>query len=170
MIEEFFSSGTLNIVYGAILLVSFIFAVMSLIGSDLGDAVDIDVDGDFDAEAGAGFLSISSFALAMFGAAFGLTGLVTHMSLAMSAGASLVLATMVGLIIGTVAQAIFFYILSPTKSSHYSLANDAVGREAQVIVTIPGEGVGTIAFDNVSGRVTLGARSVTGKQISPVNR
>ena len=54
---------------------------------------------------------------------------------------------------------------SPSKSSHYSLSTDAVGRDAQVIITVPSDGLGEITFDNVSGRVTLGARSATGKQI-----
>jgi membrane protein implicated in regulation of membrane protease activity len=165
MLEEFFSSSALNIVYGVILLISFIFAVLSLLGSDVGDAVDLDFEGDFDAADSAGFLNLSTFSLAMFGGAFGLTGLITHISLGMSAGASIFLASLFGLLVGILAQVIFFYILSPTKSSHYSLSDDAVGREAQVIVSIPSEGLGTVAFDNVSGRVTLGARSLTGKQI-----
>ena len=60
----------------------------------------------------------------------------------------------------------YVYVLSVSKSSHYSLARDEVGRSADVIISIPNEGVGTIAFDNISGRVTLGARSTTGKQIA----
>jgi hypothetical protein len=71
----------------------------------------------------------------------------------------------IGLAVGVIAQLAFIYIFSPSKSSHFSLTDDAIGREAEVIITIPGTGVGTIAFNNVSGRVTLGARSSTGHQI-----
>ena len=160
--QEFFSSGALNFVYAAAVLVSFVFAILSLIGAEAGELFDFDVDVDGD---GVDFMSISPFALAMFGAAFGVTGLVTRLMFEMEAGPSLLWATGVGLVIGLVSQALFLYVLSPSKSSHYSLAQDAVGRDAEVIVTVPGEGLGTVAFDNASGRVTLGARSATGKAI-----
>lgn len=161
--QEFFSSGALNFVYAAAVLVSFIFAIVTLLGAEFGDAFDL--DGGVDADTGIDFISISPFGLAMFGAAFGLTGLITRLWFDMNAGPSLVLATLAGLLIGGLAQALFLYVFTPSKSSHYSLSTDAVGRDAQVIVTVPSEGLGKITFDNVSGRVTLGARSATGKQI-----
>ena len=52
---------------------------------------------DIDADTGIDFISISPFGLAMFGAAFGLTGLITRLWFDMSAGLSLVLATLAGL-------------------------------------------------------------------------
>ena len=163
MFEDFFSSGALNFVYAAAVIVSFVFAIVTLLGAEFGDALDFDAD--VDADSGVDFLSISPFGIAMFGAAFGLTGLITRLWFDMDAGASLVWAVVVGLGVGVLAQALFLYVFSPSKSSHYSLAADAVGRDVQVIVTVPSEGLGKIAFDNVSGRVTLGARSVTGKRI-----
>lgn len=164
MFEEFFSSGALNFVYAAAVIGSFIFAIVTLFGVEFGDAFDF--DSAVEADTGIDFLSISPFGLAMFGAAFGLTGLVTSIWFDMNAGPSLVWAIVVGLIVGILAQALFLYVFSPSRSSHYSLSDDAVGRDAQVIITVPSEGVGKIAFDNVSGRVTLGARSATGKQIA----
>ncbi len=161
--QEFFSSGALNFVYAAAVLVSFVFAIVTLLGAGFGDAFDFDVD--VDADSGLDFISISPFGLAMFGAAFGLTGLITRLWFDMSAGLSLLLAAVIGLIVGAAAQVLFLYVFAPSKSSHYSLTTDAVGRNAQVIVTVPSEGLGRITFDNVSGRVTLGARSATGKQI-----
>jgi membrane protein implicated in regulation of membrane protease activity len=70
-----------------------------------------------------------------------------------------------GILIGIAAQAFFLYVLSPSKSSHYSLEEDAIGRDAEVVITIPSEGMGQITFNNVSGRVTLGARSAAGQTI-----
>ncbi len=163
MLGDFFSSGALNFVYAAAVVVSFIFAIVTLLGAEFGDALDFDAD--VDADTGIDFLSISPFGLAMFGAAFGVTGLITSLWFDMDAGASLVWAVVIGLGVGILAQLLFLYVFSPSKSSHYRLSADAVGRDAQVIVTVPSEGLGTIAFDNVSGRVTLGARSATGKQI-----
>lgn len=163
MLGDFFSSGALNFVYAAAVVVSFIFAIVTLLGAEFGDALDFDVD--VDADSGIDFLSISPFGLAMFGAAFGVTGLITSLWFDMNPGPSLFWAIVVGLGVGVLAQALFLYVFSPSKSSHYSLTADAVGRDAQVIITVPNEGLGKIAFDNVSGRVTLGARSATGKQI-----
>ena len=162
MFEDFFSSGALNFVYAAAVIVSFVFAIMSLLGSEFGDALDFDADVEAD---GIDFLQISPFGLAMFGAAFGVTGLITTLWFEMAPGPSLFWAIVMGLAIGILAQLLFLYVFSPSKSSHYSLSADAVGRDAQVIITVPNEGLGKIAFDNVSGRVTLGARSATGKQI-----
>ena len=163
MLDVLFSSGTLKLVYTAFLLISFVFAVITLLGAEIGDALDFDVD--VDGDTGVDFISISPFALAIFGASFGLIGLVTRVWLEMEAIPSVLWAGALGLLFGGAAQAIFIYILSPTKSSHFSLEADAVGREAEVIITIPGSGIGQIAFNNVSGRVTLGARSTTGRQI-----
>lgn len=163
MLDELFSSGTLNLVYSAFLLISFIFAVITLLGAEIGEALDFGAD--VDADTGIDFISISPFALAVFGASFGLIGLVTRIWLEMEAIPSVLWSGALALLFGAAAQAFFIYILSPTKSSHYSLEKDALGREAEVIVTIPGGGLGQIAFNNVSGRVTLGARSTTGRQI-----
>jgi len=161
MIQDFFSSGPLNFIYALIVILSFIFALISLLGAEIGDVLDLDVDGDTDVD----FVNISPFALAMFGAAFGLIGLITRLALEMDPLPSLFWATISGLAIGGAAQALFIYVLSPSKSSHYSLSEDATGREAEVIITVPPDGLGQITFDNVSGRVTLGARSAMGKQI-----
>ena len=165
MFQEFLASGTLNLVYAGVVLVSFVFAVVILLGAELGDAFDFDTDFDVDADAGFDFISISPFSLAMFGATFGVTGLITRLWLEMDAFPSIIWATGLGLVFGLAAQALFIYVLSPTKSSHFSLAEDGVGREVEVIITIPGNGLGEIAYDNISGRVKLGARSATGKQI-----
>ncbi|MCO5182432.1 MAG: hypothetical protein M9928_16145 [Anaerolineae bacterium] len=167
MLDELFSSGALNVTFACVLGLSFIFALISLAGLGLGDVFDIDTDVDVDVDAdGIGFASISPMALAVFGAFFGLTGLVTSMWLGLSAIPSILLALVIGFIFGGLTQLLYVYVLSVSKSSHYSLARDEVGRSADVIISIPYEGVGTIAFDNISGRVTLGARSTTGKQIA----
>ncbi|MCA9969589.1 MAG: hypothetical protein KC425_05200 [Anaerolineales bacterium] len=165
MLQEFFASGTLNIVYAGVVFTSFIFAVITLLGAEVGDALDFDADLDVDADGGLGFVSISPFALAMFGAGFGTTGLITRLWLDVEAIPSVLWATAVGLVFGSLAQAFFIYVLSPSKSSHFSLQDDAIDREVEVIITIPAAGMGEIAFDNVSGRVKLGARSATGKSI-----
>ena len=165
MLQEFLSSGTLNLVYAGVVLTSFVFAVLTLFGSEIGDALDFDIDIDADVDGDIGFVSLSPFSMAMFGASFGLTGLITRIWLNMDSIPSVLWAVGIGLLFGAGAQPLFIYVLSPTKSSHFSLAEDAPGREAEVIISVPSSGLGKIAFDNVSGRVTLGARSATGSEI-----
>jgi hypothetical protein len=166
MLEEFLASGTLNLVFAGVVLTSFIFSVIVLLGAEVGDGLDFDFDVDADVDTGFNFISVSPFALAIFGATFGLTGLIARLWLEMGAIPSIVWGVGVGVVIGGAAQAFFIYVLSPSKSSHFTLIDDAIGREVEVIITIPGKGIGKIAYDNVSGRVTLGARSTSGKQIS----
>jgi membrane-bound ClpP family serine protease len=164
MASEFFASGALNVIYAIILGISFLFALISLAGVGFGEIFDFDADADIDAD-GIGFGAISPMAMAVFGAFFSLAGLVTSMWLGFSPIPSILVALIVGGVVGGVTQLLYVYVLSVSKSSHYSLAKDEVGRSADVIISIPNEGIGTIAFDNISGRVTLGARSTTGKQI-----
>ena len=165
MFQEFLASGTLNLIYVTLILISFIFAVITLVGAEAGNALDIHVDTDIDAHTGMDIASVSPFALAMFGATFGLTGLITRIWFEMTAVPSILWAVGVGIVVGALAQVLFIYVLSPSRSSHFSLADDALGREVEVIVTIPDNGLGQIAYDNISGRVTLGARSHDGKEI-----
>lgn len=162
MLNEFFASGTLNIVYASILLISFLFTLLTLLGAEVGDAFDfdLDLDGSFD------FISVSPFAISIFGAFFGITGLITRLWLEQNTVSSLIWATSIGLIIGSLAQLFFIYILSPTVTQTYSLQEDAIGREADVTVTIPRKGLGSIAYNNNTGRITLGARSENGEKIS----
>ena len=161
MLAELFDSGALNLVYAGVVLVSFIFAVISLVGAEVGDVFDFDADTDSGLDA----INISPFAMAMFGATFGIAGLITRIWLNMEPVPSILWATGLGIVVGGLAQAFFLYILSPSKSSHFRLQDDAIGREAEVITSIPPDGLGEIAFNNVSGRVKLGARSTTGRVI-----
>lgn len=159
MFTELLNSGTLNVIYTLIVVVSFLFAVLSLVGAEVGEVFDFDLDSDFN------FISVSPFALASFGTTFGTVGLITRLLLEMEAVPSLLWATGLGLLIGAAGQAFFIYILSPSKSSHFSLDQDALNREAEVTLSIPPDGLGQVAFNNISGRVTLGARSTTGDAI-----
>lgn len=153
--------GALNLTYAIVLAISFIFAVISLVGAEASGALDFDAD----VATGFDFANVSPFALSMFGATFGLAGLLTRLVLNMTAIPSILWSGGLGLVIGGAAQALFIYVLSPSRSSHFSLSADAVNRSAVVTITVPAAGLGQIAFDNVSGRVTLAARSATGQPI-----
>ena len=162
MLDQLSSWGALTCVYAFVGAISFLFALLSLIGTEFGDVLDVDVDAD--ADTGVDFASVSPFAMAVFGATFGLVGMITIVWLEMSPIPSILISSAAGLLVGGVAQGLFLYVLSPSKSSHYSL-EDAIGQEAQVSITIPATGQGQVTFNNISGRVRLGARSATGESI-----
>ena len=162
---EILGFTALQCVYGLVAVVSFLFAVVSLIGAEFGDAVDVGADVDADVDTGADFANVSTFALAVFGATFGLVGMITSVWAEMEPIPSILISTAAGLVVGGLAQVLFIYVLSPSRSSHFSLQDDAVGREVEVTISIPAEGKGQVAYTNVSGRVTLGARSSTGERI-----
>lgn len=164
MIEELSSWTALSCVYAVVALVSFLYAVVSLVGAEVGDALDLDVDVDADADAGFDFAAVSPFALAVFGATFGLAGIITSIWFGVESIPSILISAGSGLVIGGAAQVLFIYVLSPSKSSHFSL-QEAEGQEAQVTVSIPEGGQGQVTYNNVSGRVNLRARSATGKKI-----
>jgi membrane protein implicated in regulation of membrane protease activity len=166
---EIFGFSGLQCVYALVALLSFLFAVVSLIGTEFGDVLDVGADVDADVDAGGGFANVSPFALAVFGATFGLVGMITSVWAEMEPIPSILIATASGLVVGGLAHVLFLYVLSPSKSSHFSLQEDAVGREVEVTISIPAEGRGQIAYNNVSGRVTMGARSATGEKISSGN-
>ena len=111
MLEEIFASGTLNLVYAGIVIISFLFALVSLLGAEIGESLDValDVDGD------SGF-DFSPFSLAMFGTAFGMVGLITRIWYDMQPIPSLLWATGLGFLIGAMAQGFFIYVLSPSRS------------------------------------------------------
>lgn len=169
---EIITSDSLVLIYAILLALSLVFVVLNLIGADLGDAFDFDLDLDFDvdieaeADPGFNFPSISPFAIAVFMASFGAFGIFTRLGMGMTQIGSIGVSMFVGLLFGAAAQALFVYVLSPTKSSHFSLADDAEGRRADVIVSIPANGKGTITFDNASGRLTLAAQSKSGQPIN----
>jgi hypothetical protein len=163
MLNDLLNFGTLNLVYAGVVLLSFLYALITLLGAEIGDAFDFGMD--VDADTGIDFINISPFALAMFGTTFGLAGLITRLWMEMDTIPSVIWSAVVGLLFGALAQAFFIYVLSPSRSSHYNLSADAIGREAEVITTIPEGGVGEIAFNNVSGRVKLGARATDGQPI-----
>ena len=162
--QEFLNSGPLNLTYAGVLGISFIFALITLIGSEVGDALDFDAD--VDGGDGIDFANVSPFAMAMFGASFGLTGLITRTVYEMPAINSIFWSTFIGFVIAAGAQALFIYVLMPTTTSHVKLTDDAIGRTVDVIISIPVKGRGTIAYDNKSGRVTMAAMSTDGHEIS----
>ncbi len=175
---EFLNMGTLNCIYFALLGVGFLYAILILIGGGLHDInlPDLDVDVgdlggvdmpdvhvDFDAAPSfdhgeIGVTPLSPITIASFVTAFGAFGIVATQLFSASAPLSLVWAAGGGLVVAAIAHFAFGYLLS-TQASSEVRRQDIVGATAEVIIPIPAEGLGQIAFVARGGRVTYGARA-----------
>ena len=180
--EAFWSSGSLNCVFGAALLIGFLYALFLIFFQGVGHAFqlsDIDVFGihieldgipghdlhtDFGAHSGTEASGLSMLAISGFITAFGAGGLVATILLQAGTLVSLLIAIAGGLLVGAAAQVFFVRVLSTTISSNVSLST-IKGAAAQVITPIPAAGVGQIALVLSGQRFTLGARASAAQAI-----
>lgn len=162
---DIFDGGVLNLVYGAALLMGFVYALFLMFFQGVGDAfgdLDLNLDGDADVHGGEA-AGISLLAIASFISAFGAFGLVAVTLFDAGHVPSLIAALLGGLLFGIAAQFFFIYILSPTISSEVRQAK-LIGMVAEITTPIPTNGVGQIAFIAEGSRVTYSARSTDASQ------
>jgi hypothetical protein len=170
--------SSLSCVYFAMLSVGVMYALVILVAGGLHDfgvdvdlGADVDVGGDLhlggaDVHFGGDALhgsvevaSISPVTLAGFVTAFGAFGIIGQSIFSASGPASLVWASVGGVVVGLVSHLAFIYFfIKPQGSSEVTRA-DIVGRTAEVITPIPATSVGEIALVAKGARVTLTARS-----------
>ena len=166
MMSEFLQSlGVLNLVYLTLLVIGFIYALLSLLGQGIGELdIDLGLDGgdvpSFD-QGEIGLASISPMSIASFVTAFGAFGIISSQLFGASTVVSLLTAVGGGLVVGIIAQLIFIYVFSPQISSTRTKL-DIIGTSAEVITPIPEDGVGQIALVSRGSRVTYSARTKSG--------
>lgn len=184
MMDTLFGGSALNCIYGAALLIGFLYALFLIFFQGVGHAFelghvdifghDIDLGGlfdlpghDVDLHAGHEVMAghdgheaggLSMLAISGFTAAFGAFGLATATLLDAPPLLSLLAAVAGGVVIGGVAQILFIQVLSPSTSSNIQLSA-IKGASARVTVPIPAQGMGQIAIVLGGQRMTLGARS-----------
>ena len=166
----------LEIVYVVCFVLGLAYAVFStLMGGHSGhvaggfDAAH-DVSGHVDAASDQNtgtihFSPMSPVVIAMFVTAFGATGMICLKLFNMSAFASLPLAVGVGLAVATLTFYLFVFIFNKTQGSSESQISQLVGKEAEVITSIPAEGVGEIAYVSKGARYTAPARAALQQEI-----
>lgn len=169
--------SSLTCVYFAMLSIGVMYALVILVGGhdfDMGADVDIDLSGvDMGADVGADFgdgaidmVNISPVTIAGFVTGFGSFGLISQGLFEVSAGLSLVAASVGGLLVGLVSHLAFIYFfIKPQGSSEITRA-DIVGATGDVITPIPSTSVGEIALVARGSRVTMTARSAAGTAIA----
>ncbi len=125
--------------------------------SDLGGDIHLDAGGHLDAGT---MHPISGTVVATFITGFGAGGTVAHYYLGWSLTAGLGLATATGLVVAAAAFGILELIFKETQAGSEYTVEEALGREAEVITSIPAGGTGEVAYMARGQRVQSSARTI----------
>jgi len=141
-------------------------------GGDTGGEFDVqhDIAGHIDthAEADSGtihFSPLSPVVIAMFITSFGAMGMICLKVFALSATPSLAISVLTGIVVAGITFAFFLFLFKATQGSSESHLSAMVGEEAEVITTIPAEGLGEVAYISKGTRYTAPARSISKVEI-----
>jgi hypothetical protein len=158
---------TIGVAYIGLLVLGVVYALLSgAMGwlSDLGDGdVSVDASGHFDVGHPH---PLSGTTIATFVTGFGAGGIVAHYLLRWPFGWGLLVATGSGLLLAGAAYLILDLLFSQTQAGSEHAAEDAVGREAEVITAIPAGGVGEIAYVVRGQRDQAPARTLDGSAVA----
>jgi hypothetical protein len=161
---------TIGIFYISLLVLGFLYSVISLLAgwvSDVGGHLDLGGHVDVPGHADVGHLGpISGTTVATFVTGFGGGGTIAHYWLQWPLLGSLATAIGAGVVVAGAAYAILDFIFKETQAGSEFAVGETVGREAEVIVSIPEGGVGEVAYIMRGQREQSSARSVDGAPIS----
>lgn len=105
------------------------------------------------------------YSLGLGAAIFGAAGLLLLLVFDVEPATSILISLGIGLVVGLIALTLFVYLPSRGKAEEALIDFDATGRRANVVIDIPGNGLGEITFRNGKERVNLGARSANSQPI-----
>jgi len=108
---------------------------------------------------------LSPVTIAMFISTFGGTGILLKRFANPMIWFHLPLAALSAFVVAGIVSYIFYKILATTQSTSQGRAEEAVGLEAEVTVSIPNGGLGEIAYTVRGTRLTNHAQSVDGKEL-----
>ena len=157
---------TIGIFYVSLLVLGFLYSVLSLLSgwiSDVGGHFHLDMGGhaDVPGHADTGNLGpISGTTVATFITGFGGGGVIAHYWLRWSLLGSLGIALGSGIVVAAAAYGILDFIFKETQAGSEFAVGETVGREAEVIVSIPEGGVGEVAYIMRGQREQSSARAV----------
>ncbi len=157
---------TIGLVYVGLLGIGVVYALMAgILGwiADLGDG-DIQVDASGHLDAGHPH-PISGTTVATFLTGFGGGGVVAHYVLAWSLLPGLGVAVASGLAVAAAAFGVLELIFRQTQAGSEFATAEVVGREGEVITSIPAGGTGEIAYLVKGQREQSAARAADGTAI-----
>lgn len=160
---------TIGIFYISLLVLGFLYSVISLMAgwlSDVGGHLDVGGQVDVPGHADVGHLGpISGTTVATFVTGFGGGGVIAHYWLQWPLLGSLALAIGSGVLVAGAAYAILDFIFRETQAGSEFAVGETVGRQAEVIVSIPEGGVGEVAYIMRGQREQSSARAIDGALI-----
>jgi membrane protein implicated in regulation of membrane protease activity len=132
--------------------------------------VDHDIVGHVDAGGGSDsgtihFSPLSPVVVAMFITAFGAMGMICLKVFKWSPYPSMAIAVFTGLVIASVTFIIFTMLFKATQGSSEAILADVIGKEAEVITSIPADGLGEVAYVSRGTRYTASARAAQKNEI-----
>jgi hypothetical protein len=95
----------------------------------------------------------------------GAVGLIAQLLLRAATITGLVWAIAAGSLVALIALFLLVYLPSRGRAEEAQLDFDAAGRRAEVVIAIPANGLGEVAFVDGRERINLGARSASGRAI-----
>ena len=108
----------------------------------------------------------AGYSLGLGAAVLGVVGLIALLLFDATPETSILVGLGAGLAVALIALILLVYWPSRREVEKALIDFDATGRRAQVVIDIPPNGLGEIAFHNGQERVNLGARSAAGRPIS----
>jgi hypothetical protein len=158
------------------LMAGIIWTVVVLIGGAVSDVdvPDLDVPGvDFNMDHDLGFdhgsvdvSPLSPITIASFVTSFGALGLIATQLFSVRDSVSLIFAAAGAAVIASGMFLFYSRVLVAGQGSSTLQMSDIRGSKAEVIIPIPKNGLGQVAFVAKGSRTTWGARSVDGKPIA----
>lgn len=112
------------------------------------------------------FSRAGGYSVGLGAAVFGAAGLLALLLFRVDPGNSVLWALGVGLVAGFVAMALLVYLPTRGQAMEALIDFDATGRRATVVIAIPANGLGEVAFRDGREQVNLGARSADGRAIA----
>jgi membrane protein implicated in regulation of membrane protease activity len=188
LLDLFTGLSTINCVYFFFLLAGIMWTAFALIGGALADAdlPDVDVDlphidlpGDVDVphidfhvdhapsfdHGSVGVSALSPITIANFVTSFGGFGLIATQMFHMPDAISIIPASVGGVCIAALMFVFYTKVLIAGQGSSEVRMTDISGTVAEVIIPIPQNGLGQVAFVVRGARMTRGARSADGEPI-----
>jgi membrane-bound ClpP family serine protease len=158
---------SLGIIFVGLLVVGVMYAVIAgALGwlSDIGGG-DIHVDASGHLDAGHAH-PISGTVVATFVTGFGAGGTLATYLLHWGIAGSLALATGAGVVLAAAAFGVLELIFKNTQAGSEYAVESLVGRDAEVITSIPAGGAGEVAFHAKGQREVAAARALDGSAIA----
>ncbi len=172
MLDLFDSFSTLNCIYFVMLMAGIIWTAIVLLGGAVSsvDIPDMDIDVPSDVDIGfdqgsVGVSALSPMTIASFVASFGGLGLIGTQLLLMLDTVSLVFAAVGASIIAGGMFLFYSRVLVAGQGSSTIRMSQVQGKKAEIIIPIPKDGLGQVAFVARGTRTTWSARSSDGEPI-----